>query len=194
MYINDCWLLEEEEYILIRACVAGNRSCENKLYTKYAGKMMAVCLRYASCKEEAEDILQEGFIKVFTHIREFKKEGSFEGWVRKIMINTALEQYRRRSHLYPLVSLDEVTETSICKEEILSRITLKELIEMIQRLPPASRIVFNLYVFEGFKHREIAKRLGISEGTSKSNLSDARAMLQKKILNSRKITKQEGNK
>lgn len=186
--------MEKQVGILIRGCRAGDRSCQNKLYAQYSGKMMSVCLRYVSNREEAEDILQEGFLKVFVHIHEFKNQGSFEGWMRKIMVNTALERYRKKPHLYPVIRLEDINEINIATEEILSRINVKELINMIQKLPPGYRMVFNLHVFEGLKHREIAQKLGISEGTSKSNLSDARTILQKRVINSLKIAKQGGDR
>jgi RNA polymerase sigma-70 factor (ECF subfamily) len=140
-----------------------------------------VCLRYANSREEAEENMQEGFINAFTNIKKFRKEGSFEGWLRKIMVNASLQRLRSKAKLYPVVDLidDEVQMAS--KEEILSHIGTKDLLKLIQNLSPAYRIVFNLYVFEGMKHREIAEMLKISEGTSKSNLSDARTILQRQI-------------
>ncbi|MGH2643340.1 MAG: RNA polymerase sigma factor [Chitinophagaceae bacterium] len=185
------YLLNEQSSIMLKGCIAGDRSCQNKLYEEFSGKMFPVCLRYTGNREDAEDVLQEGFIKVFTHIREFKNEGSLEGWIRKIMVNTALEKYRKQSHLYPVKNMEETAEMNLFmeSEDIISRLTTKELILMIQSLPPRYRMVFNLYVFEGMKHREIADELGISEGTSKSNLSDARAILQKKVTDSLKIAK-----
>lgn len=180
-------LLEESLSILIKGCLTGDRSCQNRLYVRFSGKMMAVCLRYASIREDAEDCLQDGFIKVFTHIKEFKNEGSFEGWVRKIMVNTCLEKYRKVLYRCSPLSIDELSKISVSDEQILSKIAVKELIEMIQQLPQGCRMVFNLYVFEGLKHHEIAKKLGISEGTSKSNLFDARKILQKRIMDNLKI-------
>jgi RNA polymerase sigma-70 factor, ECF subfamily len=144
--------------------------------------MYGACLRYSRSGHEAEEILQEGFIKVFTALHQYRDTGSFEGWVRKIMVNTALQRYRSRSAMHAVVSL-ELTETGAITddEQIVSRLSNKELLALVQELPPAYRMVFNLYVFEGYPHKEIAAMLDISEGTSKSNLHDARRWLKEKI-------------
>ena len=138
-------------------------------------------MRYAKNREEAEEILLEGFLRVFTYLQKFKGTGSFEGWVRKIMVNCALLRYRNKSHLYPVIQLDAERMDAISEPDIFSKLDTKELTLLVQSLPAGYRIVFNLYVFEGYKHREIAEALGISEGTSKSNLSDARSILQKAL-------------
>lgn len=149
--------------------------------------MMIVSLRYAKRREEAEDILQESFIKVFKSLAQFKYAGSLEGWIRKITVNTALEYYRSKMHLNPVVSIDTVVVEDFSAEDIFGNINAKDLVKMVQALPTAYRLVFNLYVFEGYKHREIASILNISEGTSKSNLYDARALLQRSIQKSRSV-------
>jgi len=155
--------------------------------------MFAVCLRYSKNKEEAEEILQEGFMKVFTHLHQFNFEGSFEGWIRKIIVNCALQKYRNNARLHAVVDIEtnqyKIAET----ENIMAQIGTKELVNMVQQLPPGYRLVFNLYVFEGMKHREIAEHLGISEGTSKSNLYDARALLQKSVTHSLQVAKKNIN-
>ena len=166
---------------LINGCCSGDRISQNKLYQHFSSKMLMVCLRYANSREEAEESLQEGFINAFTHIKKFRQEGSFEGWLRKIMVNASLQRLRTKSKLYPVVDLVDEEVNLASKEEILSSIGTKDLLKLIQNLSPAYRIVFNLYVFEGLKHREIAEMLKISEGTSKSNLSDARVILQKQV-------------
>ena len=145
-----------------------------------------LCLRYSRTREEAEETLQEGFIKVFEFLHQFKYMGSFEGWVRKIMLNCALQKYRGHAHLHSVLSMDQVPEERLAYEEILPAIDEKELLFLVQQLPTAYRLIFNLYVFEGLKHREIAVLLGISEGTSKSNLFDARALLKKWVLQTTK--------
>lgn len=175
--------LEQIEH-LIEGCIDGKRQSQNHLYNLLMPKMFAVCLRYSKNREEAEEILQEGFIKVFEFIQQYKFTGSFEGWVRKIMVNCALQRYRSKRQMHAIVSIDTTSVEQLGNEDILSRIGTKELLKMVQQLSPAYRTIFNLYVFEGMKHREIAGLLGISEGTSKSNLSDARAFLQKAIHNS----------
>jgi len=176
-------LLVEQNTMLIEGCIKGDRQSQSKLYAMLMQKMFVVCLRYSKNREEAEEILQEGFIKVFEFIHQYKFSGSFEGWVRKIMVNCALQKYRSKK-LHAVVDIDPATIENIGNENIISQIGTKELLKMVQLLPPSYRMVFNLYVFEGMKHREIAAHLKISEGTSKSNLSDARAILQKAVHNS----------
>ncbi|HKZ67168.1 MAG TPA: sigma-70 family RNA polymerase sigma factor [Chitinophagaceae bacterium] len=166
---------------LIKGCIAGDRTYQTKLYDLFAPKMLGVCMRYAKHREEAEEILHEGFLRVFAYIKNFKGSGSFEGWIRKIMINCALLRYRNKSHLYPVSQSDVEGPCTTAEPDIISKLNTKELLLLVQSLPPGYRLVFNLYVFEGYKHREIAEALGISEGTSKSNLSDARSILQKAL-------------
>jgi RNA polymerase sigma factor (sigma-70 family) len=182
-----------ELHQLIQNCLKGDRQSQSKLYDLFAPKMFLICLRYCRNREEAEDILQEGFVKVFNYIHQFKFAGSFEGWVRKIMVNCALQKFRSKPQLHIVThAATEALEHPV-KEEIISRLGTKELLNMVQQLPPGYRIVFNLYVFEGMKHREIAKALGITEGTSKSNLSDARTILQKAIASSLIINQEKIN-
>lgn len=149
--------------------------------------MMGVCLRYARNREEAEEILQEGFLRVFAYIKTFKGIGSFEGWIRKIMVNAALFRYRNKSSLQPVIRLNNDNHDAAGETDIDAAMNAKELLSLVQTLPAGYRMVFNLYVFEGYKHREIAEALGISEGTSKSNLSDARAFLQKALTVKKKL-------
>ncbi|MBL7745104.1 MAG: RNA polymerase sigma factor [Chitinophagaceae bacterium] len=151
--------------------------------------MFVVCLRYAKNREEAEEILQEGFLKVFQFLHQFRQEGSFEGWIRKIMVNCALQRHRSNSKLAPVFNIEAYNDQFIMTATAESQISSKELLQMVMSLPPAYKMVFNLYVFEGYKHREIAEILGISEGTSKSNLSDARAYLQKQLTKKKLIAK-----
>jgi RNA polymerase sigma-70 factor (ECF subfamily) len=163
---------------IISGCITGNRNCQRHLYTVFSPKMMIVCLRYAKNLEEAEEILQDGFLRVFKFIGQFKNEGSFEGWVRKIMVNCALQKLRSQVNLRPLVSLQIEIHDEDYDESVIENITGKEMMQMVQALSPAYRMVFNLYYFEGYKHREIALMLGIEEGTSKSNLAQAKKNLQ----------------
>jgi len=144
--------------------------------------MYVVCLRFCRSRHEAEEILQEGFIKMFAALHQYRDTGSFEGWVRKIMVNTALQRYRSQSAMHAVVSLDLAPLDHLReKEDIVSSLNAKELLALVQELPAAYRMVFNLYVFEGYQHKEIADLLDISEGTSKSNLHDARRWLKEKI-------------
>ena len=178
---------------LINGCISGSRHSQNHLYKMLAPNMYAVCLRYSKNREEAEEILQEGFIRVFGFMHQYKYKGSFEGWVRKIMVNCALQKYRSKKEMHVVSNLDNAIVEKYGSEDIISRISVKELLGMIQQLSPAYRTIFNLYVFEGMKHREIAKHLGISEGTSKSNLSDARLFLKKAVFKSMQIVDQKIN-
>ncbi len=174
---------------LIQGCINGDRQSQGRLYEQFSSKMFAVCLRYSKNQEEAEEIMQEGFVQVFKSLRNYKYAGSFEGWIRKIMVYCAIQQYRSRSKLGLIVDIETIQTVQICRDDILATIQKKELLQMVQALPPAYRVVFNLHVFEGMKHREIALELGISEGTSKSNLFDAKQILQKAVTNSLKIAK-----
>jgi RNA polymerase sigma factor (sigma-70 family) len=166
---------------LIEGCMKGDRSSQSRLYNLFCQKMFIVCLRYGKNREEAEEILQEGFMRVFDFIHQYKFAGSFEGWMRKIMVNCALQRYRSKGNLRAVVDIDATAVADKSHEEIIATLGTKELLQLVQQLPPAYKMVFNLYVFEGMKHREISELLNISEGTSKSNLSDARALLQKSL-------------
>jgi RNA polymerase sigma factor (sigma-70 family) len=166
---------------LIKGCLADERSCQMRLYDLYSPKMLPLCLRYAENQEEAEEILQDGFLQMFRNIRQYKQIGPFEAWLRKIMVNCALMRYRSKGSVSRVISLTEAHDHVPTPDDFLGRMTEQELIRLIQQLPPAYRLVFNLYVFEGLKHREISLLLNITEGTSKSNLSDARAILRKAL-------------
>jgi len=142
--------------------------------------MFGVCLRYSKDSTEAEDNLQEGFIKVFTYIKNFRHEGSLEGWVRKIMVNVSLEKFRKQNVMYPVEDIS-LYDSQSYSNDIIEKMSADELIKLIQELPPRYRMVFNLFVMEGMNHKEISKEMKISEGTSKSNLARARDILKKKV-------------
>ncbi|MEP6750334.1 MAG: sigma-70 family RNA polymerase sigma factor [Bacteroidota bacterium] len=183
--------MQEQLNKIIHKCIRGERHSQRDLYELLAPRMFVVCLRYSRNREDAEEVLQEGFISVFEHLSQFTFSGSFEGWVRKIMVNCSLQKYRSRSQLHAVINIDETRiENSQDSENIYAKLDVKDLIKLVQQLPPGYRMVFNLYVFEKMKHREIAECLGISEGTSKSNLSDAKSILQKAIKKSELIAKQ----
>ncbi len=165
---------------LIEGCKRKDRRMQEGLYQRFAPKMYGVCLRYAGNAEEAQDIVQEGFIKVFNKIESFRGEGSFEGWVRRIFVNTAIEHFRRKHYLQPVTEKEENTLEGNSLS-VLDSLAEKDIIALIQQLSPGYRTVFNMYVIEGFTHREIAEALGISEGTSKSQLSRAKSVLQEKV-------------
>lgn len=166
---------------LLEGCRKGERKAQEHLYKLLAPKMMGVCMRYAKDTDEAEDILQIGFIKVFQRVGEFRGEGSFEGWIRRIMVNSAIETYRKNLRSLNVVDIDDVHDQPQSTFD-MSGLELKDLMKLVQTLSNGYRLVFNMYVIEGFSHKEIAKELGISEGASKSQLSRARAILKEKIL------------
>jgi RNA polymerase sigma-70 factor (ECF subfamily) len=162
---------------LLEGCIKGDRRMQRGLYDRFAPKMYGVCLRYASNAEEAEDILQEGFIKVFRKISSYRGEGSFEGWVRRIFVNTAIEYYRKKTYLQPITEHEENTVEGKYLS-VLDNLAEKDIIKLVQQLSPGYRTVFNMYVVEGYTHKQIAELLSISEGTSKSQLSRAKQILQ----------------
>ena len=171
---------KSDEDKLIEGCIAGKRDMQQLLYDQYSRKMMAVCLRYAPTTFEAEDMMQEAFVKVFTHIGNFKRDCPLEFWIRKIMVNTALKHLRSKQLLTVSHEADEVS--NLASEDFsLTGYSLDELLGMIQSLAPRYRMVFNLYAIEGYNHKEIGEMLDISEGTSKSQYSRARAILQSMI-------------
>ena len=142
--------------------------------------MFGVCLRYSKDSTEAEDNLQEGFIRVFTYIKKFRHEGSLEGWIRRIMVNVSLEKFRKQHVMHPVEDI-QTYDTKLYSDNIIEKLTADEIIELIKELPPRYRMVFNLYVFEGMNHQEISEEMGIAEGTSKSNLARAREILKRKV-------------
>lgn len=166
---------------LLDGCKKGDRKAQESLYKALASKMMGVCMRYAKDTFEAEDILQMGFVKVFQKVSEFRSDGSFEGWIRRIMVNTAIETYRKNLRSLNVVDIDEVYDQPQSTFD-MGKLELNDLMKLVQQLSNGYRIVFNMYAIEGYSHKEIAKELGISEGASKSQLSRARAILKDKII------------
>ena len=165
------------ELDLISGCMEGNRRMQEEMYRRFSPRMYAVCLRYAGNAEEAEDILQEGFIKIFKKLDSFRGEGSFEGWVRRIFVNTAIEHFRRKRYLQPVTEKEENTIEGKSLSA-LDDLAEKDILALVRQLSPGYRTVFNMYVVEGYTHKEIGDMLGISEGTSKSQLSRAKVILQ----------------
>ncbi len=165
---------------LINGCIAGERRMQEMLYQRFSGKMYAVCLRYANNSDDAQDLLQEGFIKVYRNLDKFRKEGSFEGWIRRVFVNTAIEHYRRKVNLNSIGEKEErmIEDGSFT---VLDHLAEKDIILLVQELSPGYRSVFNMYVIEGYSHKEIGDILNISEGTSKSQLARAKSILQKKV-------------
>lgn len=150
---------------------------QEELYNRFSPKMYAVCLRYAGSPEEAEDILQEGFIKIFKKLGSYRGDGSFEGWIRRIFVNTAIEHFRRKRYLQPVTEKEENTIEGKSLS-VLDNLAEKDILDLVRKLSPGYRTVFNMYVVEGYTHKEIGDMLGISEGTSKSQLSRAKVILQ----------------
>ncbi len=173
---------------LIKGCKRENATCQKEVFNRFAGHMLGVCNRYARNSADAEDILQDSFIKVFNKIGQFKFEGSFEGWIRRIVVNTALKKYSLIRYEKELNGL-ELNENQLSQSNpaAYSHLTEKDLLILINSLPDGYRLVFNLYVIEGYQHEEIASMLGIQSGTSRSQLVKARMMLQKQILQLQKV-------
>lgn len=169
-----------DEKELIDGCRKGNRASQKALYDRFCKKMMVVCLRYSKSTPEAEDILQEGFVKVFQGLEGFRQDAKLETWMTRIMVNTALNHHRKKLYLYPMVDVNEI---DIPQTEVsLSGIHFTQLLEMIQALPQGCQVVFNLFAMEGYSHKEISGMLSISEGTSKSQYARARSLLQARLL------------
>ena len=170
---------------IVQGCLRKNALAQKFLYDKFSRKMMGVCLRYSDNHEEAEDVLQNGFVSVFQNIESFKGTGSLEGWIRKIMVNTALTSIRKNKKLKLNIELDSVEYMLPSTNYISESFAAKDLLKIIQTLPTGFKTVFNLYAIEGYSHKEIGEMLGISEGTSKSQYSRAKTHLQKLIPNTR---------
>ena len=163
---------------LIKKCQQGDLKSQSEVYQLFAGKLFALCLKYSRNYQEAQDNLQDGFITIFKKIEQYQFKGSFEGWIKRIVVNTALQKYREKNVLN-LISDEIPDEVEVEVDE--TRFSLDYLLSIIQELPNRYRLVFNMYVLDGYSHREIAKMLEISEGTSKSNLSRARQILKRKV-------------
>ena len=170
--------LKPSEKQLIEKCKNGDRKSQFELYKKFANKMMGVSRRYTKSTEEAEEILSNGFIKVFKNIKQYESKGSFEGWVRKIIVNEAINYIRYKKNLFVETNQEWF---EIGHEDLNQKNDAQEILSLIDALPIGYKTVFNLYAIEGYPHKEIAELLGISEGTSKSQLSKARNLLQQRI-------------
>lgn len=165
----------------MEGCKAGKRKMQEALYQQTASKMLAVCMRYAKDRMEAEDVLQLGYIKIFQKVAEYRGDGSFEGWMRRVMVNTAIESYRKNLRTLNVVPIEDAYEQPSTGFDF-SRLGMQDLLKVIQKLSDGYRMVFNMYAIEGYSHKEIAAILGISEGASKSQLSRARAILKEEII------------
>ena len=171
--------IDKQQEQLLKGCMRNERLSQKKLYELYYGRMMSVCMRYSNNHETARDVLNEGFLKVFKHLKTYEARHSLESWIKRIMINTAIDHYRKNKKHNQQVDIEyAVNEADVSTHSVLNRLSAAEIMKLVQRLTPAYRTVFSLYVIEGYKHHEIATMLGVSEGTSKSNLAKARAKLQ----------------
>ena len=166
---------------LILKCKKGNRAAQEKLYRAYSAVLYGLCLKYSRNKTEAEDNLHDSFMTIFEKIHQYRFKGSFEGWMKRITVNTVLQKYRREE---PLTLITEIEDSAEHHENSdMQDIPLATLLKYVQELPTKYRITFNMYVLDGYTHKEISEALGTSVGTSKSNLSRARMILQEKIKN-----------
>ncbi len=177
---------------IIKGCLSANRQSQHKFYRHFYGFCFSVCMHYCQSSEDAMEVVNDGFLKIFKDLHSFNAmyenfEGSLKGWIRKIMIYTAIDHYRKNRKNYFFNSLNEdVFEFTVVKESAIDKLSYDEIIKLVQRLSPAYRIVFSLYAIHGFRHEEIAKELRIAVGTSKSNLTKARMNIQK-IINARQV-------
>lgn len=171
--------MDEQE--LIKDCLKGNAIAQRKLFEMFAPKMMSVCLRYMKDQQEAEDVLQDGFIKVFQKLEAYENTGAFEGWIRRVIINTALDQIRKNSKMGYTSDVDEVGYKIENKDHAFDELIAQDLMKLINNMPEGYKVVFNMFAIEGYSHKEIGEMLGVSENTSKSQYSRARAYLREKL-------------
>lgn len=169
---------------LVIKCQQCDRAAQQSLYQRYAPELLAVCFRYSKSRDEAEDILQDGFVKIFQKIGNYEFQGSFEGWMRRIVVNTAIDHIRRNKKRQMETDIEDAREVYV-SEDALGQLELEYLYEIIQDLPPGYQLVFNLYAIEGYSHKEIGERMGITESTSRSQYTRARSLLMKKICEDR---------
>ena len=163
---------------LLRGCLRKDRKCQELLYRKYAKKMYAICQGYVRDKSVAQDILQDSFVKVFLKIHTFDPDNSLEGWVRRIVTNTAIDYFRQSKKLDQFIELEEQHSQEASDDAVNKQINVDEILYYLELLPEGARVIFNLYAIEGYSHKEIAQRLDISEGTSKSQFSRARSIIK----------------
>jgi len=169
---------------IIEGCIAGNRKAQKFLFEKYKAAMMGVCLRYCKSKDEAEDVLMEAFMTVLSQIESYRSEGSIDQWIRRIVVNTSINNYRKNLKHYFHADIENIAETEIEEDnnyDITDNHSVEEILNAMQQMPQGYKIVLNLYVVEGYKHKEIAEMLNITVGTSKSQLSKARKIIQDKL-------------
>ncbi len=179
----------------MKKCLADNKDAKAELYKKFAPKMYGVVLRFAKNKMDADDRLQEGFIKVLTNLKSFRNDGSLEGWIRRVIVNTTINHYKKETKKAYLETMDDIVSKLPAKDnnDSLSQLSVKELLKSMQELPVGYRTVFNLNTFDGYSHKEISDKMNISVNTSKSQLSRAKSSLQEKITSLFRMEEQKIN-
>src|SRR6187399_955323 len=177
------------EEAILQGCLKNDSIAQRELYNKYSSKMLAVCYRFAHNREDAEDMLQEGFIKVFSQMHTFQNQGAFEGWVRRIIVHTCINNLKKNKKFNESVDINNATSVLVREESVPSIVQAKQVVECIRLLPLGYRTVLNLYAVEGYSHREIAKMLDIEESTSRSQYTRAKAMLEEILVKKRIIGK-----
>lgn len=175
------------EHDLVAGCIQGNAKCQQALFQRFAGKMLVVCMRYSRHQMEAEDMLQDAFIKIFEHLDQFQSKGSLEGWIRRIVVNTALKTFDRKSVSQEQIGIDPTWDSPDPEPIGDLQLHAEDLLQLIRQLPDGYRVVFNLYAIEGYSHQEIAEMLGIQESTSRSQLVKARKYLQTQLNELHKV-------
>ena len=170
------------EEAILYGCLHNDSTAQRELYSRYSPKMLSVCYRFAHNREDAEDMLQEGFIKVFGQIHTFQNKGAFEGWIRRIIVHTCINNLKKNKKFNESVDIIHATTIQVREESVPSIVQAKQVVECIRILPIGYRTVLNLYAIEGYSHKEIADLLHINEGTSKSQLARAKSILQKKVV------------
>lgn len=183
-YTNSSSSMDNTEQSLIEACLANERWAQKQLYESHYPKMMGICMRYAKDNNEAKDIANEGFIKVFRYLHKYKVGTSLESWIRRIIVNTCIDQYRK-SVRHRTEDIEHIKYHKSCSPDPISNFSAQEIMAVIQQLPTSYRTVFNLFAIEGYSHKEVAKQLGITESTSRSNLVKARSKLKKMLTHLR---------
>jgi RNA polymerase sigma factor (sigma-70 family) len=173
--------LSMEEVTLIKQCIDGNPRAQKALFDMFAPKMFSVCMRYVKDKMRAEDVLQDALVKIYSKLPEYKFEGVFEGWIRRIVVNTCLDQLRKDQKFLKEIQVEEVSYRIEQHEFIAEKLMADDLMKLIQSMPDGYRVVFNMFAIEGYSHKEISKELGVTESTSKSQYLRARAYLKDRI-------------
>lgn len=172
-------MLTEEE--IIKGCQKNDKNAQQALYKKFSSRLFGICLRYVPDKDDAADVLQESLIKIFQNITKFRNDGSFEGWLKRITVNTALNHLKKNKYQFEEIDFDDTTDVPFTENTVLSKLAKEEILKLLQELPEGKRVVFNLYVFEGYNHKEIGELLNVTESTSKTQYAKAKKILQEKI-------------